>query len=73
MRQASPRIVHRKAPLDGDTVPIALVLPALRLLGERLLVRDAPVQALATEDAEFDLGHVQPAGVFGCVVKFQAA
>ena len=34
---------------------------------------DAPIQALAAQDADLDLDHVQPAGVLGDVVELQPA
>ena len=37
-----------------------------------LSVVDAPVEALGAQHADFDLDHVQPAGVLGRVVEFQA-
>ena len=35
-------------------------------------VRDAPVEALAAERAEFNLGNVEPTAMFGRVMDFKA-
>lgn len=63
MRQTFPRIVDGEAPLNGDPVPIASPFPAHRLSRQHLPVGDEPVQTLASEDTDLDLGHVEPAGV----------
>lgn len=34
---------------------------------------DTSIQALAVEDADLDLDHVEPTGVLGRVVEFQTA
>ncbi len=34
--------------------------------------RDAPVQALRRQNAEFGLCHIQPASIFGHIVPFEA-
>ena len=44
------------------------MLPSRRFFGQMSLVVHALSQALAGEDAEFDLGHVQPASMLGRVV-----
>ena len=50
---------------------VAPLLPGgdLRLEGRE--VGHAPVQALAAEDTQLDLGHVQPTAVLGRVVDLQ--
>ena len=40
---------------------------------EGLRVVDSAVEALAAEDADLDLDHVEPTGVLGSVVELQAA
>jgi len=38
---------------------------------ERVMLGDAPGEALASERAEFDLGHVEPGAVLGRVVDLK--
>jgi hypothetical protein len=50
---------------------IALVLPCRNFDVEDGAITDAPIQALPAHDADLDLHHIQPTGMFGCVVKLQ--
>ena len=47
------------------------MLPCSDLTDEAAGVVNASVQALAVEDADLDLDHVEPAGVLGRVVELQ--
>ena len=49
------------------------MLPGSNLGFELLLGGDAPVEALAAQDRKLDFDHVEPAGVLGGVVEFQAS
>ena len=49
------------------------MFPGGDLGDELLLAVDAPVEALAAQHADFDLDHVEPAGVLGDVVELQPA
>src|SRR5215475_2747508 len=49
------------------------MLPGSSLGFELLLGGDAPVEALAAQDRKLDFDHVEPAGVLGGVVEFQAS
>src|SRR6266404_455261 len=69
----SIRILPREAPLDGTPGSVAAFLPGTDLATDRSQVRHASIQALSREDADLDLGHVQPAGVRGRVVKLDTA
>ena len=50
---------------------IALGFPGGGLALEHCWVRQTPAQALAAEDRELQLRHVEPATVLGRVVKLQ--
>src|ERR1700676_2935368 len=63
----------REAPLDGTPGGVAAFLPGADLATDRSQVRHSSIQALSREDADLDLGHVQPAGVRGRVVKLDTA
>src|SRR5512134_4100009 len=64
-------MVEGEAPLRGGAFGIALGLPSRDLAGERLLVGDAPVQALAVEHRELQFGHIEPTAVLGRGVKLK--
>src|SRR5260370_22834611 len=67
------RILPRESPLDGTPGGVTAFLPGADLATDRSQVRHASIQALSREDADFDLGHVQPASVLGRVVKLDTA
>jgi hypothetical protein len=69
--QLAPRILGCKPPLDLGAGGVACLFQFLDLALERLFVADAPVEALAREDAQFDLDHVQPTAVLRRVVELQ--
>lgn len=48
------------------------MLPGIDLAAQEFSAADAPVQALAAQDANLDLRDVQPACMLGCVVEFDA-
>jgi hypothetical protein len=73
VRETLARVVDCEAPLDRDSVLVAPCLPSSGLTGESVSVRNSVSQALAGEDAELNLRHVEPTGVFGRVVKLQPA
>ena len=45
-----------EAPVDGDLLGVAFLLPSVDLASEGLFIGDASVGALGTEDAELALG-----------------
>src|SRR5260370_19104958 len=59
-------------PFDVGAVGIAPSFPGGDLGDQPLLVVDAPVQALTAQDADLDLHHVQPTGMFGGVVELHS-
>ena len=61
-----------KAPIDGDLGRVASGFVGPNGGNQRWLVTVASLQAVSGQRAEFNLGHVQPTGVFGRVVKLQA-
>ena len=50
---------------------VSLRLPDVDLGDEPGIAFDATIEALAFEDADLDLGHVEPAGVLGRVVELE--
>src|SRR5215471_2126840 len=64
-------VVGGESPVDGTDGGVAGGDPGRDLLFEDLTVRQAAVEALAGQDAQFDLGHVQPAAVLGGVVQLE--
>jgi len=65
-------ILSSKGPSNAPVLGIAACLPGGDLGGERGLIRETPIQALAIENADFDLGHVEPTGMLRRVVEFDA-
>jgi hypothetical protein len=53
------------------SVGITLGLPSRYLFGHSLCVVDTPLETLAVQDPNLDLGHIQPTRVLGGVVKRQ--
>ena len=66
-------LVGCEHPFDARAGSVALLLPCGDFGGEPIRVVDSTVQALAAQDADLDLDHVEPAGVLGSVVELQAA
>src|SRR3546814_11481559 len=60
-------------PLDASAGSVALSLPGSDLAFELRAIVDAKVQALASQDTDLDLGHVEPAGVLRREVELQPA
>jgi len=67
------RILSSECPLDASVLPIAAPLPSIDFCGECGAVRQTPIKALAIKDADFDFSHVEPTGVPGRVVEYDAA
>ena len=64
-------VVGAEPPVDGDGRCVALSLVGGDLALQGVGVGISPLEAGATQRAEFDLRHVEPAGVFGRVVKLE--
>jgi hypothetical protein len=60
-------------PFDAGTGGIALSLPCGDFAAEPFWVIDSAIQALAAQDADLDLDHVEPTGMLGSVVELQTA
>jgi hypothetical protein len=58
-------------PIGFGMVRIAIVLPGGDFIGEGLFVRDAAVEALGRQDAEFGLRQIEPTAVLWCVVPLE--
>jgi hypothetical protein len=57
-------------PFDTGACGVSLSFPGADFGLEALASTNPTVEALAAEHANFDLDHVQPAGVLGDVVEF---
>ena len=65
-------VLPRERPLDTSLLGVSAPLPCIDFTGEGVTVGQAPIQALAIKDANFDFRHVQPTGVLRGVVKDDA-
>ena len=66
-------ILPSEAPFNGASLCISRLLPSIDFNLQGIAIGNASIQALACEDADFDLRHVEPTRVFWCVVKLYAA
>ncbi len=66
-----PGVLGSKPPVDGSLGGIALLFQGPDFPAEGGLVGDTPPEAGASQHAKFDLRHVEPAAMFGCVMKLQ--
>src|SRR5215470_13416020 len=60
-----------KAPVSLVVMDVAVVLPGVDLALEGRLVGDTPVEALAGQNGELGLGHIEPAAMLGREVPFE--
>jgi len=58
-------------PFDAGAFGITLSFPGGDFATEPFCVVDSAIQALAAQDADLDLDHVEPACVLGGVVELQ--
>jgi hypothetical protein len=65
-------ILSSEAPFNGASLDISRFPPGIDFGFQGIAVGYSSVQALAVEDANLDLCHVEPARVLGCVVKLHA-
>ena len=66
-----PGILRVKPPMDCGLGGIELPFQGLDFPAEGGLVRDAPPEAGASQNAELYLRHVEPTAVLGCVLEPQ--
>src|SRR2546421_685324 len=65
----TPRVIHAKAPLDDPMLLLRTAAPCRDERDEIDERRDAPLpEALARDEARFELGGIEPARVLGRVV-----
>ena len=58
-------------PIDLGARLVALFFPGGDFGDDAVFFVNAPVEALAAQDADFDFDHVQPTGVLGREVEFR--
>jgi hypothetical protein len=66
-------ILSSEGPLDGSALVVSVTLPSGHFAAQSGAVRQPSIQALASEDTDLDLGHVQPTGVLRGVVEMNPA
>jgi hypothetical protein len=66
-------ILPGKFSLDGSSLIVAIALPGDHFVAKGLAIGESPIRALATQDADLDLSHVEPTGVLGLVMELGAA
>ena len=71
MLQLHPCRCRRELPVNRGLSGIAGGLHCGQLTFQRSFGSDAPLQALASKDAQFDLGHVEPTAMLGGVMELQ--
>ncbi len=65
-------ILAREAPFDATLICISALLPCRDFERSGGNILKAMSQTLAIQDADFDFGHIKPAGIFGRAVKLDA-
>jgi hypothetical protein len=66
-------ILASKCPLDSSTLGVSAPLPSGYFGAEGGSIRQSLTEALAVQDADFDLRHVEPTCVLRCVVEFDSS
>ena len=69
--QLASGVVDRELPMDGGTLLVAGGFPGSDLGHQGVAVPDAAAQALAGQQRELQLGHIEPTAVDRGVVKLQ--
>ena len=64
-------VLDAEAPSDAGLTLVSLQFKGLHLPAEGILIGDALSEAVAREDTELDLSHIEPATMLGGVVKLQ--
>lgn len=66
-------ILPRGRPLDSSLEFVSILLPGVEFAFKRLPILNPVAQTLTTEDADFDLRHVEPTSVLWRVVEHHSA
>ncbi len=67
LRQFSIGILSSERPFDPSLVVVFDLLPGVDFRNDGVVIGQAPIQALTIENANFDLSHIEPTGMFrGC-------
>lgn len=66
-------ILPCELPVNSSPERVSILLPSLNLAFQRFAILNPATQALAAEDADFDLGHIEPTGVLWRVVELHSA
>ena len=67
--QFGPGLLGGEPPINGRALGISALLIGVHLPSERRYIRQAAIETLPVQHTEFDFGHIQPAAMFGRVVK----
>src|ERR1019366_8103464 len=63
-------ILSSERPLDTSVLGVAARLPRSDLGDDRSAIRQTPIKTLAIKDADFNFGHVEPAGMLRGVMEY---
>ncbi len=66
-------ILSRELPLDGLAQRVSSGLPSIDFALQKPRSWNSAIQALAAEDSDLNLGHVEPTRVLRCVVEVHSA
>ena len=66
-------VLLSELPFDGSLLLVPVDPPGVNFAAQQFTVADAAIQALAAEDADLDLCHVEPTCVLRCVVAMHPA
>ena len=72
MFQLYPCIGSRKSPLDLGLPIVPVVFPCGDMASQCFKIGNPPIQALSIQRAQFDLRHVEPTTMLGCVMDLKA-
>lgn len=64
-------ILSSETPLDGASLRVSRLLPCVDFDLQGIAIWDAPIQALAAEDANLNLRHVERKRSLDCVLPLK--
>src|SRR3989304_5701593 len=69
--QLIPGVRDREAPIDHRSGGVPFNFPSTNFAFHDCFAAQSAIQTLYGQDRDFDLGHVQPTAMLGCVMKLQ--
>ena len=71
--ELSISVLAGERPLDATSIDVALMLPSVDLASHGVSIHQPPSEALALQDADLDLRHVEPTRMLWRVMKLHAS